>query len=103
MYPVDIEEVIITRHPAVKDVAVFGIPHQQWGETPVAAIVMKEDCGLLPGENVRSWANERIAARFQKVHDVIVVPELPRNIAGKILKRELKEHYFLCRRTNPRS
>ena len=41
IYPQEAENVLIT-HPAVMDVAVFGVPHEKWGETPVAAIVLRE-------------------------------------------------------------
>ena len=77
----------------VKDVAVFGVPHHEWGETPVAAIVLKEGSSTQSHE-LRDWTNRHIGARYQKVHDVIILNELPRNIAGKILKRELKEQYI---------
>ena len=91
VYPTDIEEVI-ARHPLVKDVAVFGVPHDEWGETPVAAIVLKPGKEV-SAESLRTWINQNIEARFQKVFEVILMEELPRNVAGKILKRELKENY----------
>ena len=91
VYPSDIEEVVI-RHPAVKDVAVFGVPHAEWGETPVAAVVLNEGNAATHTE-IKSWANENLEARYQKIFKVIVLDELPRNVAGKILKRELRDKY----------
>lgn len=93
VYPTDIEEIII-RNNAVKDVAVFGVPHKEWGETPVAAIVLKDNNTAVQSNELKDWINRHIDARYQKIHDVIIIPELPRNIAGKILKRELKEQYI---------
>lgn len=91
VYPIDIEE-IIAHHPAVKDVAVFGVPHKDWGETPIAAIILKEGATALADE-IKQFANDRLEARYQKVTEVIVVPDFPKNVAGKILKRELRENY----------
>lgn len=92
VYPADIEEVII-RHDAVRDVAVFGVSHAEWGETPVAAVVLTANSGEVNAEIIRAWVNNHIDARFQKVHEILIMDELPRNVAGKILKRELKERY----------
>ena len=91
VYPSDIEEVVI-RHPAVKDVAVFGVPHEEWGETPVAAVVLNEAVAATHTE-IKSWANQNLEARYQKIYKIIIVDELPRNVAGKILKRELRDKY----------
>ena len=68
------------------------MPHDEWGETPVAAIVLKPGKEV-SAESLRTWINQNIEARFQKVFEVILMEELPRNVAGKILKRELKENY----------
>ena len=91
VYPCDIEEILI-RHSAVKDVAVFGIPHNEWGETPVAAVVLNEDQDLNE-EELKDWGNKNLEARYQKIYKVVYLEELPRNVAGKVLKRELKEKY----------
>ena len=91
VYPSDIEEVVI-RHAAVKDVAVFGVPHPEWGETPVAAVVLNQPISATAVE-IKYWANENLEARYQKIYKVIIVDELPRNVAGKILKRELRDKY----------
>ena len=91
VYPTDIEEVVI-RHPAVKDVAVFGVPHKEWGETPVAAIVLNEDV-IVTDIEIKCWVNQNLEARYQKLHQVIIIDELPRNVAGKVLKRELREKF----------
>lgn len=91
VYPRDIEEIII-QHPDVTDVAVFGIGHDRWGETPVAAIVLRPGSNA-DGDSVRDWANERVSARFQKVSEVLVLDTFPRSVAGKTLRRIIKQDY----------
>ena len=89
VYPRDIEEVII-QHPAVREVAVFGIPHEKWGETPVAAVVPTEEGAATPDE-IKAWTNARVGAKFQRLHAVFFYNEFPHNVAGKILKREMRD------------
>jgi long-chain acyl-CoA synthetase len=92
VYPRDIEEVI-ARHPGVREVAVFGIPDDKWGEAPMAAVVAR--AGAAPdAAELRDWTNDRVAARYQRVARVVVMAELPRNAAGKVLKRELREPFW---------
>ncbi|MAG03724.1 MAG: AMP-dependent synthetase [Acidimicrobiaceae bacterium] len=90
VYPRDIEELVVG-HPSVRDVAVFGAPHPQWGEQPVAAVVLD---GPVDPEEVRSWVNERVEARYQKVGVVYAVDAFPVNVAGKTLRRVLREDYL---------
>jgi len=97
VYPKDIEEVIV-RHPAVRDAAVFGVPHPKWGETPVAAVVLGADAGV-EAEVLIAWVNERVGAKFQRLADVSIVEDFPRNVAGKTLKRELQSAYLALRQT----
>lgn len=91
VYPKDIEE-IMAAHPAVREVAVFGVAHDTWGETPVAAVIAHEGRSVKAGR-LMEWTNRRVHAKFQRVSDVIVVDTLPRNLAGKTLKRELRKQY----------
>ena len=94
VYPRDIEE-IAAQHPAVLEVAVFGVPSQRWGETPIAAVVLR--AGESPSaEELRDWINARVQARYQRISAVQLLEDFPRNVAGKILKRELAGKYGEC-------
>jgi len=92
VYPKDVEE-IAAQHPAVREVAVFGIPHDKWGETPVAAVVLRASA-TASAEELRDWINGRVAARYQRVDRVVIMDDFPRNAAGKTLKREMREPYW---------
>jgi acyl-CoA synthetase (AMP-forming)/AMP-acid ligase II len=92
VYPKDVEEVA-ARHPDVREVAVFGIPHPKWGETPVAAVVLKPGAAATADE-LRDWINARVDARYQRVDRVIVMDDFPRNAAGKTLKREMRAPFW---------
>jgi long-chain acyl-CoA synthetase len=92
VYPRDIEEVIV-RHPAVAEAAVFGIPDEKWGETPVAAVTLGAAQTITSNE-LRAWINANVSAKFQRVSDVQIVETFPRNTAGKTLKRALQEQYL---------
>jgi len=92
VYPRDIEEVII-QHPAITDVAVFGVPDDRWGEAPVAAVRLDPAIVASPDE-IRAWANERVTARFQKVREVFVLEQFPLSVAGKTLRRVIRDGYL---------
>ncbi len=91
VYPRDIEEIVV-RHPDIAEVAVFGIPHDKWGEVPIAAIVAHQGCKI-DRNTLINWVNQKVDAKFQRIHDVMVLNEFPRNAAGKTLKRELNTRY----------
>jgi long-chain acyl-CoA synthetase len=97
VFPKDIEEIIV-QHPAVREAAVFGIPHSKWGETPFAAVILSGAQTITP-EELRDWINERVAAKYQRVHAVVIMEEFPRSTAGKTLKRVLREPYWSERDT----
>ncbi|MGE0312601.1 MAG: AMP-binding protein [Lautropia sp.] len=96
VYPSDIEAVVIG-HDAVAEVAVVGVPSEQWGETPVAFVVLRHaaDAAAAPSPDaqaLRAWANERLG-KIQRLAQVCIVDELPRSAIGKVLKRELRDGY----------
>lgn len=92
VYPKDIEEVIVT-HPDVVEAAVFGVPDDKWGEAPLGAVVLKRGATVTASE-LRAWVNERVGARYQQVREIAIVPEFPRNAAGKTLKRVMRDEYW---------
>lgn len=91
VFPKDIEEIAVT-HPAVREVAVLGVPDDRWGETPVAAVILRE-AAAIGGDELRDWINERVAARYQRVRSVVLLDDFPRSTAGKTLKRVLRERF----------
>jgi len=95
VYPKDIEEIGVC-HPAVREIAVFGVPHAKWGETPVAAVVLREPEGI-DAATLRDWINARVAAKYQRVERVLILEDFPRNAAGKTLKRELRAPFWAGR------
>lgn len=95
VYPRDIEE-ILARHPAVREVAVFGVPDEKWGESPVASVILNRP-NAATAADLRHWLNERVEARFQKVREVVILDAFPRSTAGKTLKRVLRQPYWADR------
>jgi len=91
VYPAEVENAIFG-HPAVAEVAVIGIPSEQWGEEVKACVVCKPGEQVEEGELI-AYARERIAA-FKAPKSVDVIPEMPRNASGKILRRQLREPYW---------
>jgi acyl-CoA synthetase (AMP-forming)/AMP-acid ligase II len=92
VFPKDIEEIIV-QHPAVREAAVFGIPSEKWGETPLAAVILHQP-DTVTAEGLRQWINERVDAKNQRVSAVTIVDDFPRSSAGKTLKRLLREPYW---------
>jgi fatty-acyl-CoA synthase len=90
IYPAELESVLID-HPAVADVAVIGMPDEKWGEAVVAVVVKTEGVELSP-QDVIDFANGRLA-RYKLPRQVVFTDLLPRNPAGKVLKRELREQF----------
>lgn len=92
VFPRDIEEIIV-QHPAVREAAVFGVPSAKWGETPLAAVVLKTP-GALAEDELLQWINARVEAGYQKVSRVVIMDDFPRSAAGKTLKRVMRDEYW---------
>ncbi len=88
IYPREIEEVLLT-HPAVSEVAVVGQFDAEWGEVPVAFVVLGKD-GKACAEELDAWCLQTIA-RFKRPKQYRFVPALPKNSYGKVLKTDLRE------------
>ena len=76
-------------HPAVAEVAVFGVPHPSWIEAVTAAVVLRSKGSCTPEELI-GFVRGRLAG-FKVPKSVVIVDSLPRNASGKVLKRELRE------------
>jgi acyl-CoA synthetase (AMP-forming)/AMP-acid ligase II len=90
IYPADIESVMLG-HPAVREVAVIGIPDPRWGETPLAVVVPRNGVTVEPSA-LTAWTNERVGKQ-QRISAAVLRAALPRNANGKVLKRELRIEY----------
>jgi fatty-acyl-CoA synthase len=88
VYPAEVESVL-HGHPAVAEVAVVGAPDATWGEHVVAVIALKPGQSLTL-EALQAWATQRMA-RYKLPRELRLVPALPRNPTGKILKYKLRE------------
>jgi long-chain acyl-CoA synthetase len=86
VYPREIEEVLY-EHPAVREAAVVGVPHESLGEE-VAAVVALKDGADAGAEELRDFAKQRVAA-YKYPRRVHIVDDLPKGPTGKILKREI--------------
>jgi len=90
VYPSDLEAVL-REHATVLEVAVVGVPSEQWGETPVAFVVTRPGQSASVDE-LMQWVNQRVG-KTQRVSSLRFMDELPRSAIGKILKRELRDQY----------
>ncbi|RLI46425.1 long-chain fatty acid--CoA ligase [Candidatus Bathyarchaeota archaeon] len=87
VFPAEVENVLYT-HPSVKECAVIGKPDSVAGEIPKAYVVLKEGAAITEDELIE-YCRKRIAP-YKRIREVEFVVELPKNIAGKILRRALR-------------
>jgi fatty-acyl-CoA synthase len=90
VYPAEVENVLY-EHPAIGEIAVIGLPDEQWGEAVVAVATLRQGA-ILDLEELRSFATDRLA-RYKLPRRLEIVTALPRNPAGKVLKFELRAQF----------
>jgi len=88
VYPTEVEAVLF-EHPAIKEAAVIGVAHAEWGETPKAFVVLKEGQSATADEII-AFCRERMAS-YRAPRLVEFRDDLPKSIIGKVLRRELRE------------
>jgi acyl-CoA synthetase (AMP-forming)/AMP-acid ligase II len=88
VYPEEVET-LLAEHPAVAEVAVVGVPDDEWGER-LAAYVVCRDGAELTADEVRAHVRS-VLARHKVPRDVVFVGALPRNATGKVLHRRLRD------------
>jgi acyl-CoA synthetase (AMP-forming)/AMP-acid ligase II len=91
IYPREVEEALL-RHPAVQEVAVFGVPDQVWGESVKAMVVRKPGSQASEAELIE-FCKQQIAS-YKKPKSVEFIDSIPKNAFGKVLKRELRDKYW---------
>lgn len=91
IYPAEIEAVIV-KHPAVQDVAVIGVPDEEFGERAAAICELKPESFCDEGE-ILDHCRQSLAS-YKVPRSVTFSAELPRNAMGKLLKRALREPYW---------
>ena len=87
VYPAEVESQLYS-HPAIAEIAIVGLPDPQWGEL-VAAVVALKPGATLNLDELRAYGEERLA-RYKLPKRLEIVPTLPRNPAGKVLKYQLR-------------
>lgn len=90
VYPAEVEKVL-HQHPLIKESCVIGTHHLLWGEAVTAIVVLKDEAKIAPNELIDFCRGKIAGYKIPKA--VYIVPELPRNAAGKVLKKELRERY----------
>ena len=90
VYPAEVENVLY-QLPQVAEAAVIGVPSDKWGEVGLAVLALKPGQAL-DKDAVLAHCQGKLA-RFKIPNDIAIVPALPRNATGKVLKRELRKQF----------
>ena len=90
VYPAEVENVLY-QLPQVAEAAVIGVPSDKWGEVGLAVLALKAG-QVLDKDTVLAHCSTQLA-RFKIPYDIAILPVLPRNATGKVLKRELRRQF----------
>jgi len=90
IWPAQLEQAL-SQHPAVAEVSVVAAPHDRWGETPVAVVVLTAD-GRVTAEELIEMSRLAVGS-VKKVTRVDFVDALPKSVHGKVLRRTLRARY----------
>lgn len=90
VFPREVEEVMSV-HPGVAQVAVFGATHSLWGESVTAVVVRREDISVTE-EELKAFCKERLAG-YKRPKKIYFVDQLPKNLYGKVMRKELKKQF----------
>lgn len=88
VFPKEIEELLM-KHPDITEVAVAGLPDEEYGEIIKAWVSIKEDCDCSP-QKIKEWAKNNMTD-YKVPHNVAIIGELPKNLIGKVQRRLLQE------------
>lgn len=92
IWPAELETVLAD-HPAVVEAAVFGVPHERWGETPMAVVTVS-DPNAVSADELIELCRERLGS-YKKPSAVRITTEaLPKSVVGKLLRKQLREPYW---------
>ena len=91
IYPAEVESVL-HEHPAVAEAAVIGIPDERWGESVKAVVALRPGAAATEDELIEFCRTH--LADYKRPRSVEFMAELPRDAAGKVLKRKLREPYW---------
>lgn len=94
VYPAEVEAAL-REHPDIRDVVVIGVPDEKWGEA-VKAVVVSAESVRADAAEIIAWARSRLAG-YKLPKSIDFVCELPRNASGKILRRALRDPYWVGR------
>lgn len=96
IYPAEIED-LLHRHPKIRDVAVFGVPDEEWGERVHAAVQLQPNQTMTEQEIVE-FARQHLAG-YKVPREITFHDDFPRDTAGKLLKRVLRDPYWAGRKS----